>query len=121
MDTPLIEIVPAEKWMMQELERNATADNHFVLQATHVVKKHGEIVGYLSINAVPSIHLWMDTKKTDVKDSLVMERFFLNEAEKGGAKFVFVPCQSTSPYINVMERRDYKQVSYDKMFVKGVA
>lgn len=120
IDQPLIEIVQADASMMDELQKNAAADNHGVLQSTHVIKKNGEIVGFLSIGAIPTVHMWMDSKKTGVKDSIVMEKFFMNECKKNGAKFVVVPVPSHSPYAPLMEKAGYHKLSYDQMWLKGV-
>jgi hypothetical protein len=42
---------------VEELGARAKKDDHEVVLPTHVVLKNGEIVGYLSVGAVPLVHL----------------------------------------------------------------
>jgi len=103
-----------------KLEAVAKADNHKVILPTHVVIKNGEIVGYISHGAVPTVHMWMDSKKMKARDSVVV----LNAAEliarERKHKLMCVPCSEVSPYKDVMgaDGFGYVNIGLSNIFVR---
>ena len=57
---------------LEALQAAAKADEHYVSQPTHLVKKNGEIAGYWSINGIPHVHLWHDSKSLTARDSVAL-------------------------------------------------
>jgi hypothetical protein len=96
-----------------ELNLAASQDNHGVAAPTHVALKQGKIVGYLSINAVPTVLMWMNTKEIKVRDSLDVATFFENIIAGLGFKGCLIPMQNNSPIEPYMEKVGYVLASPD--------
>ena len=116
----LITIRPYTEADGEQLLANAKEDGHGVYFPTHVLIKENRIVGYLSINALPLILSWQDSKRMVATDSL-RELGFIEGALAGWKTFV-IPCDPDSPYYKsgFLEKAGYNL--YGKpvhLFLKG--
>lgn len=94
----------------------AKADDHAVIAATHIVKKNGRIVGYLSFNSLPTVLLWLDTKETTQNDSYQVQNFFETLATPFGG--VCVPVPTKSPFYPLMHKAGYQNMGEGSVFMK---
>jgi hypothetical protein len=85
----------------------ARADGHALLAPTHAVLRDRQVIGYVSILAMPVVHVWMDSNAAGVRDSLSM----LAQAEAivrdRGAKHYYLPCQQESPFFPLLEKAGF--------------
>lgn len=106
----------ATKDDMPELTEAAKSDNHGVIAATHLVKKDGKVVGYVSFNAMPNVLIWMHSQRTNVRDALQVENFFETLAAPFGS--VCVPVPKTSPFHPLMTKKGYQDMGEGTVFMK---
>lgn len=105
---------------VDRLHAAAAADNHAVLNPTHVVLKGEAIVGYGSLAGLPTLHLWVDSKRVNAMESMrLLETTEVLLAE-GGCRAVCVPCSEESPFYAHMERLGYTKLGRTVLFVKNV-
>ena len=115
----MIEIIPVRDEDEKALIEAAVEDNHVALQGTHIVKKGGEIVGYISLGVMPALHFWMHTKKTSVFDSRRMMLFCEEELRRMGARWYWLPVTSTTPFAPYIERFGFTRAKkIDRAYVK---
>jgi hypothetical protein len=112
------QIRPVREIDMQPLLDAAMSDNHAVIKATHVIKKNGEFIGYISMGTLPTVLFWMHTKKANSRDSIAAITFYENVLAPAGG--VIVPVMETSPYYHFMERTGYKSMGKGDLFIKGL-
>jgi len=86
----------------------AEADQHRVIAATHMVEKHGQVVGYCSLGAATPMLVWLDTKQVQARDSLYLLNMAENIAANAGVRQLMVPCQTDSPFHAHMEKFGYQ-------------
>lgn len=86
------------------VEQAAAADSHALLAPTHAVKKDGKVIGYVSILAMPVVHVWMDREAATVRDSLAMLAQTEAIVRDRGAHQYYMPCQENSPYFPLLEK-----------------
>ena len=103
----------------EKLAELAAADDHIVLFATHVVEKNGEIVGYLSIGAVPIVNLWMDSKRVKSNDSIAVIGQLDAIMDDSGTPTYFMPCDEKSPYQPYMERSGFEAILKTVLHIKS--
>lgn len=96
-----------------ELGAAAARDNHGVAAPTHVVLKEGKIIGYLSINKVPTVLLWLDTKQTKVRDTIDIVNCYENLIAAFGWPGFLLPMQNNSPVKPFVEQAGYVLASPD--------
>lgn len=113
-----IRVRPFDHGDLTNLIKAAAADNHEIVRPTHVVEKNGEMVGYLSLGGLPTCLVWMDTKKTNVKDSLNLLNCFENVVSALGHQSFILPCSETSPYRPLIEKAGYANAGSFTLFVK---
>lgn len=107
----------------EELDRlveAAKADAHRVVLATHVVEKDGEIVGYGSINAAPTINLWLDSKKVKPLDSIRLLHRLTDGLSFTGARHVLMPCADNSPFAPIMPQLGFEPLGHTTLYLKGL-
>jgi len=103
---------------METLTKRAAEDNHVVLKPTHVMEQDGEIVGYLSVGAVPLVLAWTDSKKVKAPASVNALCFVEDVLQAVGADCVCVPCWESSPFFTYMPKFGYQQTITTTLFVK---
>jgi hypothetical protein len=102
---------------MDALVREAQADNHSVVAPTYLISKEGETVGYIGV--IPTIAPWMHTKKTNVRDSILMMNTFENVLRCQSAQIVGVACVNQSPYFKYMPEAGYVNTQ-STLFLKNL-
>lgn len=102
----------------QKLILLAREDEHTVLFPTHLVTKHGEIVGYGSINAMPMVNVWLHSHKVKARDSLHLLNIAENIAANAGLKQFVMPCSQHSPFFPHMEKLGFKRLGFAELNIK---
>lgn len=103
---------------LQELRERAAQDDHVVLAPTHVVEKEGEIVGYLSIGAIPIVNVWMDSQRLGPRDSVAVLGQLDAVMDYAGQPTYFMPCDPSSPFHPVMEKLGFDPLMETQLFVR---
>jgi hypothetical protein len=85
----------------------ARADGHALLAPTHVVLRDRQVIGYVSILALPVVHVWMDSKTAGVRDSLAMLAQTEAIVRDRGATHYYLPCQQESPFFPLLEKSGF--------------
>lgn len=111
-------ITPVKEHELRELEAAANADKHAMIAPTYVVRKEGEIIGYIGV--VPSILVWLHTEKAKVRDATLVMDFFESIITSNGAPIIGVPCKDESPMFPFMEKVGYVPVSKTTFFLKNL-
>jgi hypothetical protein len=95
----------------------ARADNHALLAPTHAVKNDaGEVIGYVSICALPVVHVWMDTQRAGVRDSAAMltqTEAILRDRSHGSYE---MPCQESSPFYPYLAKAGFTDLGPCHLF-----
>jgi len=94
----------------RDLVAQAQADNHCVLNPTHVMMRAGKIVGYLSLNGLPIVHCWFDSKAVHVLDSLKMIEHGQTVFREHGVRDYTVACAEHSPFTPHLERMGFTKL-----------
>ena len=105
------------------LKLAAAADEHIVIAPTHVMVKPGpdgqtEIVGYLSINGMPTVHAWFDSKNPRALDSLKMIEHGETICREGGLAMYCVACAAESPFTPHLPRLGFEKLGVTTLWVK---
>ncbi len=89
------------------LQKMAIADNHAVIAPTHIIERNSQMLGYLSVGVIPTVIIWLDTDRANIRDSLAAMDFWENAvADRGGAN-VIIPCSEKSPFRSYVEKVGY--------------
>jgi hypothetical protein len=105
---------------LQAVTAAAQADNHAVLAPTHAVYgAEGRVVGYVSILALPMVHIWTDSKACSARDSLQLAQIDAIVSDRGAAEYL-IPCSETSPYFPLMERFGFERVGRVILYRKRI-
>ena len=103
---------------IEALRAAAADDNHGVVAPTHVMVKGGEVVGYLSLGAMPTVHLWFDSKQAHASDSLKMMEMGELILQERGVRQYAIACAEESPFTAQMERLGYRKLGATVLWVK---
>ena len=71
---------------------------------THLVKKHGEIVGCFSI-ASPTVYWWMSPEDIGIKESIPIYQACDTLMTQQGYHSYIIPCEPESPYFGLLSKR----------------
>jgi len=96
----------------------AAADDHTVIAPTHVMMRGEQIIGYLSLGAMPVVQSWFDSKSGHVLDSLKMIEMGEAVIASQGAAAYQVAVSENSPFAPHMERLGYKPVGKTVLWQK---
>lgn len=99
--------LPAKIHALRQL---AAADNHIVLNPTHVMVKGGQVIGYLSLNGLPTVHAWFDTKNKHATDSIKMIEHGETIFRQQGVRAYTVACAEESPFTPHMARLGFTKL-----------
>ena len=113
----MITIDPATEADYEPLVIAAGKDRHPVCLPTHIVRKGGEIVGYISFT--PSYHAWIDTQRVNAFDTF--RRVFPGAdeiAKSFGCRSIFYLTGRQSNLTPFAERIGYKHLGSTELFVK---
>jgi hypothetical protein len=96
---------------LDALRALAAEDGHMVINPTHVmVGPEGNIIGYLSLNGLPVVHAWFDTKHKHVRDSLTMIEHGQTILRQQGVRGFAVACAAESPFTPHLPRLGFHQL-----------
>ena len=99
------------------LEKLAAADKHALILPTHVVERNYQMIGYLSVGAVPTVIVWLDTDRASIRDSMAVMNFYENAITDRGGSHVIIPCNDKSPFRPYVENVGYLNLCVG-MFIK---
>ena len=108
----------AEARQVIEAARKDQDNLHF---PTHAVRRSGEIIGAVSMAAVPLVLLWSHKEKVSARDSLHLKRVYDAIMEEKGHRAYYIACNDRSPYAPHMERFGFKPVWRSTIFVSGAS
>lgn len=120
---------PPRHWMrpiqphdLEVLHERAREDRHEVIAPTHVFTKEGEIVGCVSIGAVPLMLPWFHTRLCHARDSV----YYINQMENlaanlfTGSGLICVPVVKESPFQQHIGRLGYLEAGSATVTFKKV-
>ena len=96
--------------VLADLSALAAADNHAVLNPTHVMLKDGQIIGYLSLDGLPTVHCWFDSKNKHAADSIKMIDHGQTAFGERGIRDFTVACAEESPFTPHMARLGFERL-----------
>jgi hypothetical protein len=107
------------------LRAAAAADNHVVVDPTHVLKRgrgaSAEMVGYAGIQHLACLHVWVDSRRVRARESLELLNLGENlAAGLTGQRKLLVPCSAESPFRPLLPRLGYQFLGESGFFVKEV-
>jgi hypothetical protein len=100
------------------LEAAAAADAHGPLNPTHVIERHGEIIGYFGVNSLPLFRLWFHSAKMKAGDSTRLLFMMENHYRMAGVDVLGTIINTTSPFYPVAARGGYVENLGDRLFLK---
>lgn len=103
---------------VEALQRQANADNHPVIAPTHVMLKGGQIIGYLSLGGLPTVHAWFDSHHKHAADSLKMIEHGETALREKGVRTFGICCAENSPFQPHMERLGFRLLGATQVWVK---
>src|ERR1035437_8965335 len=119
IDNAIREIRPATRDNIGYVIDRAKEDgNSGVIAATDVIMKEGKIIGYLGINSMPYVQVWMHTKESKIRDAMQSLTFIEGTLARQGAESVALPCHESSNYTPYLEKLGYERLNYDCVFAK---
>ncbi len=101
------------------LQKLAAADNHAVIAATHIVERDYQMLGYLSVGAVPTVIVWLDSGRANIRDSMAAMNCWENILVDRGGTNVIIPCNDKSPFRPYVEKVGYVDMKVG-MFIKNL-
>lgn len=103
---------------LEQLQRAAAADQHPVIAPTHVMMKGAEIIGYLSLNGLPTVQAWFDSGHKHAADSLKLIEHGETILREQGVRSYAICCAETSPFNPHMNRLGFKLLGTTQVWVK---
>jgi hypothetical protein len=117
-------IIRADATNIEYAKKAAQEDNHHIIGGSHLILKHGEVVGYLGIATIPTVTMWLHTQKTKVRDALAVINFVDNTiADRflpNGKGVYFMPMSGESPFNNKIELVGFEKTNYNNVFIKAL-
>lgn len=101
-----------------ELQMAAAADEHIVIAPTHIMERNGEIIGYLSLGAMPVVQAWFHSQKCRALDSVRMIRAGEQVFREIGVKQYCVGVSEHSPFAPHMGRLGYTRLLTNTLWRK---
>lgn len=104
----------------KELQELAKADNHSVILPTHVLRKDGKMVGYMSVGPVqmPCVLAWFSTKEMQARESFHLVNGIECQVAHAGGSAIMWPIPKNSPFYPLMESMGYKNSGDYTLFIK---
>jgi len=102
----------------KRLVEAAAKDDHLVIAPTHVMMRGEEIIGYLSLGALPVVQAWFDSKSGHVLDSLKMIEMGEAIFDTQGVKQFAVGVQPNSPFAPHMARLGFVELGQTVLWHK---
>lgn len=106
MSIPIVKKIHTQE--DQKLVINAVReDGETFAFPTHAVIKDEEIVGALSLNAIPLAAIWTKSDTIKAKDSYILNHTLSSIANDRGIERYLIGCDESSPYLKYMEKFGY--------------
>lgn len=102
------------------LRNAAAADHHVVLNPTHLMLKGDQLIGYLSLGGLPTVHAWFDTKHPHATDSLKMIETGEAIMASNGVRTFAVCVSKDSPFSPHMERLGFQRAGETVVWTKSL-
>lgn len=102
---------------LDQVHQVALEDGHHLAWPSHMVLKDNFVVGSMSM--IPMVMVWMDTKRTKVRDSVELKNFY-EGVVANSSRVVALPCLETSPYFQYLPKDGYIDLGKINLFVKGL-
>lgn len=104
----------------QALAAAARADQHCPLNPTHVIERHGQIVGYFGCSSLPLYRLWFHSQELKAADSLRLLFMIENHYRMAGVETLGTIIHTGSPFYPVATRGGYLESGGDRLFLKDL-
>lgn len=112
------QMLPAK---LDALRALAAEDQHVVLNPTHVmVGPEGNIIGYVSLNGLPVVHAWFDSKHKHVRDSVKMIEHSQTILRQQGVRGFAVACAAESPFTAHLPRLGFHKLGTTVLWHKNL-
>jgi hypothetical protein len=99
----------------------AAADNHKVIDPTHVLLKDGKIIGYASLqHHVSLVNCWISSQDAGPLDSLCALSAVESIVAEHGCRGIVLPCDPASPFYSKLQKLGYQGLLQSTINVKGV-
>lgn len=118
LDARELKVRPLTTDGLAALDAAAEADAHCPLNPTHVIERHGEIIGYFGINSLPLYRLWFHSAKMKAGDSTRLLFMIENHYRMNGVPLVATIINTASPFYPVAARGGYVENHGDRLFLK---
>lgn len=105
---------------LEKVKELAASDDHVTLFPTHVVEREGEIIGYISLGAIPTVNLWMHSEKVQARDSVHIMGQIDAIMNDSGMNMYYMPCDGKSPFYPVMEKFGFKRIMKTVLHIKNL-
>lgn len=102
----------------QALKAAAAADNHCVIAPTHLMLKGQNLLGYLSLNGIPNVHAWFDSKHPHASDSLKMIEMGELVLREHNIGMYSLLCAEESPFTPHLERLGFAKLGKTVLYLK---
>lgn len=118
---PLRHFEPARQGeLLTQLKARAGADDHVVIAPTHVMLRGGDVIGYLSIAGMPTVHAWFDSTIKNPRHSRNMIAHGETALRESGVRQYFVCCAKSSPFFPRMAELGFQWVGETNFFAKSL-
>ena len=111
------EALPAR---VRALQAAAAADHHPVLAPTHVLMLGDQILGYLSIGGLPTVHAWFDSQHKNPAQSIRMIEAGETIVREQGQQHYCVAVAEQSPFSPHMPRLGYELLGKTNLWIKAL-
>lgn len=115
-----LKLFPFDKERMAELRAAALGDAHLVLFPTHAVMDAGEMVGYASVCATPTVNVWLHSKKVNALNSVKLLGHLEAALRMQGLREYIMPCSKESPFFPNMVRLGFVPLGENVSFHKDL-
>ena len=105
---------------LEALQAKAGADAHCVIAPTHVLMKGGEVLGYFSLGALPTVQAWFDSNHKHAADSLKMIEHGETIFREQGVRMYAICCAEESPFTPHMERLGFRKLGTTVVWIKNL-
>jgi len=95
----------------------AEADEHIVLNPTHMLVRNNEVIGGWSLGGTPLVTIWNHTQKISARDTMMMNPV-LDSIMKQQTTSYLIACTESSPYNKYMEKLGYGPTWAANLYLK---
>lgn len=116
---PLIRPVrtPAD---FERLRLAAEEDEHKVFFPSHSIEKEGELVGYIGLNSMPLLRMWMHTRKMTTRDCVMAMAVAENMLRASGVASMGCLISRESPFLPVVGKLGWTAVGESVVHLKSL-